>query len=385
MMVSSTDAAQRVQLERLQSFLAADPDNLSLLADLADAALACGDSVVARSATSRALELQPGDPYFRLRLSSSALAEGNFEEASGVTAQLLADGFSDAAVRFNHAYALASQQQHEVAVPLLEQLLLEQAPFANVTGLLMRCLHYLGRLERAIELGLTHMELYPQDSVCAGMLSLLYFDASDLANADAWAKRSLESGNDNIDALLTAGGTALGAEQPDAARELLHRAIDLQPRNGRAWTTLGMVDMLDANLDGAEQKLGQAVKYMPEHIGSWVALGWTQLLLNKLDDAEASFRNALALDEAFAETYSGLAAVAAVRGDMGQADVHAKTARRLDPAAASSQYPQLVKLYREGRAEDATRLVQAALKRGQAPAGGTLLDMARRMAERNSK
>ena len=384
-MVYSTDAAQFEQLERLQSFLSADPDNLNLLADLADTALACGDTGVARSAVIRALELQPADPYFRLRLSSTAMADGNYEEAAGATEQLLAEGVTDAAVRFNHAYALASLQKYEEAVALLEQLLLEQAPFTNVTGLLMRCLHYLGRVDQAIEVGLAHMEQHPQDSVCAGMLGLLYFDSNDLVQADAWTKRSLESGKDNIDALLTAGGMALGAEEPEAARELLHRAIDLQPRNGRAWANLGMVDMLDGQLDGAEQKLEQSVKYMPDHLGSWVALGWTQLLLSKLDEAEASFNSALALDDTFAEMHSGLAAVAAVRGDMVQADVHAKTARRLDPAAISSQYPQLVKLYREGRAEDATRLVQAALKRGQAPAGGTLLDMARRMAEKKHK
>lgn len=376
---------QFAHVERLQSFLMQDPDNLNLLSDLADAALAASNSEVARNAVSRALELQPSDPYFRLRLSSIAMSEGNFDEAAGVTQALLAEGHTDTAIRFNHAYALTSLQDYAAAVVVLEQLLAEDAPYANVTGLLIRGLHHLGEMVRAVEIGLAHMEKHPQDSVCAGMLSLLYFDQDDLVQADIWSKRSLASGKDTIDALLAGGGAALGAEDPETAKNLLHRAIDLQPSNGRAWTSLGLVDMLDANLPGAEQKLTQATQYMPGHLGSWVALGWVQLMQSRLDEAENSFRRALEQDDTFAEIHSGLAAVAAVRGDMVQADVHAKTARRLDPAAISAQYPQLVQLYREGRGEDATRLVQLALQRGQAPAGGTLLDMARRMTDKRRR
>jgi tetratricopeptide (TPR) repeat protein len=371
--------------QRLQSFLSQDPDNLNLLADLADAALDEGKFALAHETVERALLVEPGNPFFRLRLSSIAMAEGHFDEAVQITSALISERHIDAAVRFNHAYALLSQQDYASAVEFLEPLFAEDAPYPNVGLLLMRGQHYLGNVERAIEVGLAYMEKHPEDSICAGMLGLLYFDLDDLPQADVWAKRSLASGKDNIDALLAASGTALGAEDPDAAKQLLHRAIDLQPRNGRAWTSLGLVDMLDANLSGAEQKLTQAVQYMPGHLGSWVALGWAQLMQGKLDAAEASFRQALDQDDTFAEIHSGLAAVAAMRGDMGQAEEYSKTARRLDPSAISSQYPQLVKLYREGRADDATRLIQAALQRGKAPAGGTLLDMSRRMAAKRKR
>ena len=383
--ISPSKTLDSSRLERLQAFLEQDPGNLGLMAELADTALDQKQTAIARVVIGKALALQPEDPYFRLRLASTALTEGNPEEASSITASLLQDGHTDAAVRFNHAYALVLRHAYKEAAPLLEQLLSEQAPYANATGLMMRCLHYLGELARAVEIGLTHMEAHPDDSVCAGILSLLYFDMNDLVQAEAWAARSLASGKDTLDALLAAGGTALGSEKADEARALLTRAIDLQPHSGRAWASLGLVDMLDTKLDSAEQKLDQAVKYMPGHLGSWVALGWTQLMLGKLNNAEVSFRSALSLDDAFAETHSGLAAVAAVRGDMEQADMHAKTARRLDPSSISSQYPKLVQLYREGNSEDARRLIEAALRRGQAPAGGTLLEMARRMTAKKNR
>lgn len=382
---SVSDNTMQLKLERLRNYAQQDPRNLNLMAELADLAMAARKFEVARGAVGRALALQPDDPYFRLRLSSIALAEGLAEEASAITSELLAEGHGDAAIRFNHAYALVLQGEYEEALGLLEQLRVEGAPFANIAGLTMRCLHYLGRLESAIEVGLAHMQARPNDYICAGMLSLLYFDINDFGQAEYWAKYSLDGGEDNIDALLAAGGAALGAENPTEAKMFLHRAIDLQPSNGRAWTSLGLVDMLDSNLAGAEQKLSQAAQYMPGHLGTWVALGWTQLMQGNPDAAEASFDRALALDDTFAETHSGLAAVAAVRGDMQQAEAHAKTARRLDPSSMSYQYPQLVKLYREGRGEDAARLVRAALQRGQAPGGGSLLDMAERLAVKKKR
>lgn len=373
--VSPSSNESLARLSRLQQYLEQDPDNLNLLAEVADLALQCGELDLSRTAVQQALVLQPDNPFFALRLSSVALAEGNGEEALAITAALRHVGQDDPAIRFNQAQALVACSRYEEAKELLQGLVDEEAPFPLALRLLLRAHHYLGEVDEAIALAQSYLEVHPEAADVAGMLSLLYFDHNDFSAAAAWSQRALAQVPDNLDALLAAGGSALGAEDTAAAKMALLRAISVQPRSGRAWGNLGLVELLEFNLEAARDKLEQAVKYMPEHIGTWHVLGWTQLLQGHVDEAERSFRQTLEIDDAFGDTYGGLAAVEASRGHWEQAEHYAKMARRLDPESMSPYYAQILRLQQEEDAAATQRLVEAALKRGQAPAGGSLYEM----------
>ncbi|MBI2308422.1 MAG: tetratricopeptide repeat protein [Rhodocyclales bacterium] len=378
---SSVDVALG-RLARLLGFLEADPDNLNLLADVGDLALECGDLSVARTAAVHALELRPGDPYFSLRLSSVATAEGNFDEALAITGELLAAGVDDPAVRYNRAYALVCLHRFEEAKGLLLSLHAQQALPALVVRLLIRTHHYLGELDEAIAVAQAYLEAEPGNGEIAGMLSLLFVDVDQLPQAQEWAQRALSLVPDNLDALLAASTVALAAEDTDAARALAHRALAVQLRNGRVWSNLGLADMLDFEFDAAHENLTKAVHYMPEHIGTWHLLGWVQMLHRDLDSAEASFQQALALDDNFGETHGALAALAAMRGDWARADEYAKVARRLDPESMYSRYTEVLRLQREGRNDLVARLFDSALREGKAPGGGSLRDMLNRVVSK---
>lgn len=373
------------RLARLQKFLEADPDNLNLLADVSDLALEYGDLSAARAAAVRGLELRPGDPFFSLRLSSVAIAEGNLDEALAITAKLLASGAEDPAIRYNRAYALVCLRRFEEAKELLLALHAEQALPALVARLLVRTLHYLGELDEAIAAAQAHLEDEPGNGEIAGMLSLLFVDVDQLPQAQEWAQRALSLVPDNLDALLAASTVALAAEDTDAARVLANRALAVQPRNGRVWSNLGLADMLDFEFDAARRNLTKAVHYMPEHIGTWHLLGWVQMLQRDLEGAEASFRQALALDDNFGETHGALATLAAMRGDWVQANEHEKVARRLDPESMYSRYAQVLRLQRDGRNDLVERMFDSALREGKAPGGGSLHDMLVRVVGRKKR
>lgn len=381
MAISSTDVHE-ARLNRLQGYLAHDPDNLTLLADAADEALRVGRSDVARTMVQYALELRHNDPFFRLRLSSVAISEGNFDEALELTTGLLREGRDDAPIRYNHAFVLASTARYAEAAEILETLHAEQAPLANVASLLIRCHHYLGNLERAVAVAQARLAATPDDGRVAGMLSLLYFDGNDLAQAGEWSRRALELDPRDLDALLAAGGVALAGEDATQATELAQQAIGVQPKNGRAWTNLGLAELLAFDLKGARDALSTSVRYMPGHIGTWIALGWTQLLLDDVDGAETSFRSALNLDANFGETHGGLAAVAALRGRWDEAETEAKVAHRLDPGSLSPQYVQLVKLRGEGDPAAVFRLLRRVMANTASPSGDRLLDMLARARRR---
>lgn len=370
----------QTRLERLQGFLEQDPDNLNLLAETADEAIKLGETGIALSAAQRILELHPNDNFSRLRLSSIAIAERNFAESLAITSALISEGLIDPAIRYNHAFALASTGEFADAKNILLSLHAERTSILNIVPLLIRCCHYLGELEQGVVIALDHMESSPQDSQVAGMLSLLYFDLNDLEHAGVWSQRALNGNGRNLDALLTAGGVALAKEDGNSAKELTLRAISEQPQNGRAWTNLGLAELLSVNLDGAREALARSVKYMPDHIGTWIALGWTQLLQNDIEAAEATFQAALAIDKNFSESHGGLAAVAAMRSDWVSADNHAKTARRLDPTSMAHHFTQILKTSRDGDIQTASLLINKALIQKSSPSGGNLLEMLARVA-----
>ena len=367
------------RLVRLEVYLEEDPDNLNLLAEIGDLALECGATPKARSIVRRALELRPDDPYFSLRLSSVAIAEGNYGEALTITEHLLLSNHTDPAVRYNRAIALVNLGIYADAKEILIELNAEPQHYPQVVRLLIRVHHYLGELPEAVALASEYLNHHPEASDVAGMLSLLYCDCDDLASADKWSTQALKANPNNLDALLAAGNIALGSEDSKIAKDMLHRAIAVQATNGRAWTSLGLADLLDLDIDAAHVKLLQAVKYMPQHIGTWHILAWIQLLKNDIDGAEESFKQALALDENFGETHGGLATVAAARGNFDDAERLSKVARRLNPNAMSAHYAQALRLQRQGSSDVAERIIKSALSQGKAPLGGNLLDMAKRV------
>lgn len=377
--------AARNRLSRLQGFLDADPDNLALLADVGDLALECGDLPVAVSAVARGLELHPGDPFFALRMSSVAIAEGNLDEALEITGQLLDAGYDDAAIRYNRAYTLVYLHRFVEAKPLLLALYQEQVMPSLVARLLVRTHHFLGEMDEALALAQERAQAEPGNGEMAGMLSLLYVDINDLPQAEVWSQRALTLAPADLDALLAASTVALGAEDAGAARALAHRALTVQPHSGRVWSNLGLADMLDFEFAAAYEHLKQAVHYMPDHVGTWHLLGWVQMVRKDFDAAEESFQKALALDHNFGETHGALATVAAMRGDWTRSDEFAKVAKRLNPESLYSRYAQILRLQREGRRDLVERLLDAALREGKAPGGGNLRDMLNRVVSKNKR
>jgi len=370
------------RLARLQSFLESDPDNVNIAADLADLALASGDFGLARVTVGRVLDRIPDDPYFGLRMSSIAIAEGNFDEALALTESLILVGFGDVSVLYNKAFALFSLRRFAEAKDVLNHLRQEKAPYPLVVRMLIRSHHYLGELKEAIELALEFVAVHPGSHDVIGMLGLLYFDNGELELAGKWSQDALLLAPQNLDALLAAAGIALAAEDTDAVNSLMLQAVTVQPRNGRVWANLGLADLLNFDLNSAHDKLTQAVKYMPEHVGTWHILGWVQLLSKNIESAENSFQTALALDENFGETHGGLAAIAGARGDWAKAEQFSKIARRLDPDALSAVYAQILQLQSEGKVDLAQRLIKNALRKGKAPAGGNLLEMLSRIGSK---
>lgn len=348
------------RIERLRAFLATDPANLKLLADLADVLFDAGRPDDAREVAQQALKLVPGDAHWQYRLAVAERQLGALQDARTLLEALIADGVDADPVRLELARVAQAQADWPAVVGALGTI---RAPAVaaseEASFLLMRGLHHEGDLERAIGVGEAVLGAAPERPPrIVSALATLYLDAErfdDLARLVDEA-----SGQHAADAeLLAAGGyLAMHQAQPDQARQRFEHSIARAPGMARAHLGLGLVLATEGRLNEARESILRATEQMPAHLGSWHALAWLCLLQQDLDAAERHFEHALTLDRNFGDTYGGLAIVAALRGRRDEADEWVRTGLRLDRASLNVGVARTL-LRRSGRLDDPEFLREA--------------------------
>lgn len=368
------------RLKRLLGFLQADPDNYPLICEAGDLCLQLGDIVQARPLLEKALAMQPDDLGATYRMAVLLFREKDWNSSLALTQKILAAGQPHAAVRYQHALTLVWLGKFDEAEPLLAALLEEQAGFTDLPHLYIRTLHYLVKLDEAVEFANAHLHKHPEDAVARGMLSLLYLDQEKYAEADETAKLALNGAPNNLDALIAAGSTALALEHEEEAKDLFVHATEVSPHNGRAWLGLGLSGMLEGNFTEAETQLEKAVEYSPEHLGSWNTLAWLQISQRNFGAAERTLNKCLEINHNFGETHGGLAVIAAMRGQWDQAKILTEKAMRLQPDSFAGRFAQSLLIAQRGRPQQASAMVDAILNNLKTPGGTSMPDMIRRFA-----
>lgn len=332
------------QLERNEGYLAADPDNLDLLARVIDLSFATGQPERAERHAEAALSHHPNDDFMQARLGSAYLAQCKWARAEALFAALLTR-HADINLAYNLAYARLWQNRHAEAYAAMEPYLETAALSAPMATLLVRVLHHLGEGERAIALVEAHMRDCDADAVFLAAASLVYFDAGRLEEADRLSRNAQALAMPQRlppEALVTAGSLALARMDSDVATAIFQQVLEINPAEGRSWSGLGTASLLNRDLPAAQQQLEQAVKLMPSHIGSWHLLAWSRLLDGKLDGARSAFEAALGLDRNFGESHGGLAAVLALQGRRSEAEASIALAIGLDNSGLSARYAQMI-------------------------------------------
>jgi Flp pilus assembly protein TadD len=142
---------------------------------------------------------------------------------------------------------------------------------------------------------------------------------------------------------------------------LLRQALELNPREGRTWSALGLASLQAQDFPQARVQFARATVLMPRHIGTWHGLGWTCLLLHDLPAALSAFQQALALDPNFAESHGAVGLALSVAGRAQEAEPYLQRADRLDRRNVTGRFGRALaagKLQdRAGLRDLATRLL----------------------------
>jgi tetratricopeptide (TPR) repeat protein len=364
--------ARTERLERCMAYLAADPLNLHLLCEAADLQLQLGKRDEARELIAKALQQAPTHAPALSIKGLIEISSGDAAAAAATFAAIVVQGVRATGVIYNLAYALLLQQRYEEAEPWAREAAEHVDELPAAATLYVRTLHYLGKVQEAIDFANGTLELIPDQAELRGMLSTLYLDAGDLKAAEAAANAAVAARPDDSDALAVLGTLALAEQDAAKAQDFFDHAIRTRPDSGRAWAGKGLADMLRLDLGAAEKDLQSAVHNMPTHIGTWHALAWTQILAKKPKEAQASLQSALELNRNFGETHGVLAIVALMRGDVKAAQDSMKRAIGLDPNSFSGRFAQSLLLQVQSQPQKAQALLETILAQPILPDGSTI-------------
>jgi Flp pilus assembly protein TadD len=340
------------RLSRLQGYLAADPENRTLLVDTCQEAINSGAHDLAESLIQRLDALAPSNADALHLAGLSAMYRRDFGQAADRFARLmpLAD---TPAVRFNLAWSLAMQGDKPQALALLDGQTVEAVPAAAM--LHMQLLHEAGEFDAAMTAGKAAMHRFPDD---AGLLAALATLALDLEDMDM-ARQCADKAGHHPEALAAHGVIALADGDPVQAIQAFDHALAIRAFNPRAWVGKGLASLTQRDPAAAADAIDRGAEQFSDHIGSWIAAGWAHYLAGDSDRAALRFERALAIDPAFAETQGSLAVIAATRGDLDTARRLVTTALRLDRQCFSAAFAQI--LLAGGNSDKAQALLRQAL------------------------
>jgi len=356
------------RLGRLLRYIELDPGNLALRLDVIREAFGTGDWDVARKLLDAGLRAHPGQPQLQELSGVSHMQAQRFPDAEEALRGAFDAGVKSSELRYHLAIALFMQHRYSDA---LEHLRVPpespEQPFGMV--LRARCLHHLRRPEEAITTLQIYLDVSPDDTEGHGLLALLLQEEGHDDEARTHIDAAIERNPRQVEALLALAAMQSEGPESEVARKSFDAILRVDSRCGRAWLGLALLNLREMRLDAAMHDAQLAASHLPEHLGTWHVFAWIQIMLGDVVGAQAAFERAMSVDRNFGETHGGLAVVAALQDREDDARLHLKRALRLAPQSLAATYAEMLLLQREGRDEEAMRLLDSVLSRKAGRAG----------------
>lgn len=322
-MADKHDGPEQLRLSRAIEFLRSDPNNLTLLAEGARAAVAVFDYAAVGAFLSRYAAIAELPQELVNIRGVVALRDGRFAEADAIFSALLDQGADNASLRFNLAWAKAMQRDYEAADAIISGGPIETPQAA---ALKVRMLQSRAELELAMAEGARLAERFPQDVDLMGAMATVALDMEDAELARSYALRAPH----HHDGLSTLGMLDLEEGRAAEARIYFDQALKATPNSGRALLGRGLTQALEGDLEAAILSVALAAQTFKDHNGSWLTLGWLRLVKGDYPAARKSMDHALSLDDNFGEAHGALAVLDVLEGHIEEARQRVAVALRLD-------------------------------------------------------
>jgi tetratricopeptide (TPR) repeat protein len=192
------------------------------------------------------------------------------------------------------------------------------------------------------------------------LLRLLWVRVLAKTREEGVFKQALALNPRNDRAYVTLGQSYRVQGKRSQAEDAFKQAIELNPRNSPAYAELGWLYLAQGKISLAEDLFKQAIKMNPRNGPAYAELGWLYLAQGKLPQAEDAFKQAAALNPQNAGAFIGLGQLYRNQGKLSQAEDAFKQAIKLNPRN-DRVYGALSVLYEEmGKPELADAYAQKA-------------------------
>jgi Flp pilus assembly protein TadD len=374
---ASQNSALFEKLQRLESYLKQDPQNLSLLGDVFDVALASGEFARAETYLKQGQTIEPSSSIWKFREATLHIAKKNLDEAWDILQELQLEIGASPALIHNLAYIVFCRQRYTECCELLRPLVEADVHSidSSVQVLWLRTLHRLTLIDEALAWCEPLIAAGTLAPAAAGIASLICIDAAQFERAQKLSEQALKQEPQQMEALVARATVALAQRDTASAKNLLGRALQQNAQDGRTWSGLGFAELLDLKIDQAFENFKKSVTFMPDHIGTWHGLAWTCIMRKDMAGARQAFETALSLDRNFGESHGGLAVVQAMTGERANARASIDRALGLDKANLSARYAETILSGEASDAQAVQRLARRLLGGRKAIfGGGTMAD-----------
>lgn len=341
--------------DQLAGFLVADPDNVALIADAAQAALTAGRSAEAHALVARHRALAGPSLTMDHLAGMIAMSDRDWSTAAASFGSLLDKGVDEPGVRYNLAWSLTMEGHKDAALAVLDEAVADALPQA--AQLFVGLLHERGEMDRAEAVARVAAERFPDHRGLNAVVSTLAIDLEDLALARSTAERA----GDHPEALATLATLALDEDRPQDAGALFDAALARDPNNPRARVGRGLVALAGEDRAGAVADLDRGAELFGDHLGSWIAAGWAHVLAGDVQTGRERFERALSVDDTFAEAHGSLAVLDLMAGDVESGRRRTEIAQRLDRTSFASALAGAMLAAGSGDRVRAERIVSLAL------------------------
>ncbi|MBX3160180.1 MAG: tetratricopeptide repeat protein [Deltaproteobacteria bacterium] len=142
--------------------------------------------------------------------------------------------------------------------------------------------------------------------------------------------------DDNTMANTHLGAALRDQDSFDESKAFLDRALELDPRNGRAYFEMGLLFNKQQKQADAELALSKAVQLAPNESLYWYAYGEIYRLQERIDEALSAYRKAVDLDPPYPKAVTKLALLFVDRKQYDEAEHLLLSATKRDPKTASN-------------------------------------------------
>ncbi|OUS03233.1 hypothetical protein A9Q81_07550 [Gammaproteobacteria bacterium 42_54_T18] len=376
----------QARLQQLLSYLDVDPNNINLIADAVDIYLQIGPLPKAHALLSQGLDVKADDARLLFQRSTLHIAEAQYEPAKDILQSLLKSGIENTGIRYNLALCLSMTGEMQEALDIMTES--TQQPTQHFFAgdlLIVRLKHHAGDLDEALSLAMALLEQEPDNGDLNGVISLLFLDLDDRAQALHFAQKAQKNTAKNTESFSTIGHLALEDFDADKAKGNFQKILDIQPKDGRAWLGMGLAALLNQEMDIGEEHLVTATTFMPNHLGTWNTLAWLRILKKNIPDAKEALNAAMEKDRTFSENHGTLAVVQILENQREEAERSIKIALRLDPMCISAHFAQTLLLSPEKDQNTISERMESLMNRPIGEGQSMLKGLQRYASKNNNK